>query len=192
MRDRKVDKREMEHLDPYLVIGTGRCGTTTTARILHQNLGVCMGTVFHNSFPQAPFASYEDKEFADINYSLEAGGVNLSQWLQCVTYYIYKRQITNKPWGVKDLYLVDLLGLYLSLFDSPKIIWCVRDKKDTMASWCRVFRESKEEAECVYEMRTMTIKRLLVGRDYLELDFTKKRNEDEIERLIREKWKDKK
>lgn len=176
--------------DPYLIVGTGRCGTSTVARILHENLGVYMGEYFQPPDKGNPQGYYEDQEFVSLNYQLYSAGIDYQHWLGQTVGLIKKRQLMRVPWGIKSLRIVELFGMYLGLFDNPKIILCTRDREDTIESILRSFKSNRKNANRLYVIRTTLIRRFLTGRDYLEIDFTERRNECEIERLIKEKWND--
>ena len=50
----------MKRIDSYLVVGTGRSGTSTVARVMHEKLGISMGNEFvpSNEFNEKGY--YED------------------------------------------------------------------------------------------------------------------------------------
>jgi hypothetical protein len=61
-------------LQSILVVGTGRCGTSTVARVLHEQLGVCMGSRFREADANNPRGFYEDLDALEANQRLLAGG----------------------------------------------------------------------------------------------------------------------
>jgi len=63
----KVESRKFQ---PYLVIGTGRSGTSTVARVLHEKLNVFMGYHFPETTDQNPKGFWEDLEFNEWNKAL--------------------------------------------------------------------------------------------------------------------------
>lgn len=174
--------------NPYLVIGTGRCGTSTVSRILHEELGIYMGGSFLPPDKDNPQGYYEDADFYWLNYNFYKRGMSLKEWLDSVLSLIKKRQELQRPWGIKSVRMVDILGLYLSLFDEPKIICCYRDLKGFSASLKRCYSCSNEQAENTYFFRITIMKRLLESRDYLPLDFTDHLEDEYIENCIKEKW----
>ncbi len=178
--------------DPYLVIGTGRCGTSTVARILHDKLGIYMGESFLQPDEHNPDGYYEDAEFVSFNHRFYRRGLDVQNWLAYTLNLIAKRQSMQKPWGIKSIRITDVLGLYLSFFDKPKLIYCHRKKEDTLASFIRCYSYSQAQAENIYWFRTKVSERLLQGRDYLSLDFTERLDEEKIENQIREKFRIKK
>jgi len=180
----------MNRIDPYLVVGTGRCGTSTVARILHERLGVYMGESFSDPDASNPEGYYEDKEFVYINLEFYHNALDFQEFLGHTVELIKKRNLMQVPWGIKCLRIVELFGIYMGFFDDPKIIWCVRDREDTLESMSRSFTGNPEYAEVLYNIRTTLLRRFLTGRDYLKIDFTQKRDEQEIENLIKEKWND--
>lgn len=177
-----------DYIDPYLVVGTGRCGTSTTAKILHEKLGVFMGSSFVPADKDNPDGYYEDSQFAAYNYRFCRRGLDIQNWLAFVGRLIKERQIEQKPWGIKSVRLGEILGLYLSFFDNPRVIYCKRKLEDTLASFIKCYSWSQSQAENIYWARTKIIERLLQGRDYLSLDFTERLSEEYIEDCIRQKW----
>lgn len=179
---------EREHADPYLVIGTGRCGTSTVARILHEKLGVCMGHSFIPPDKNGPDGYYEDEKFVSLNGRVYRGELDMQDWLIFVKQEIYIRQAFQKPWGIKNIRMVDLLGMYLSFFNNPKIICCHRKKEDVVASFIKCYSSFQKQAEEIYSIRTTIMERLLRGRDCLSLDFTSRLDEEYIKNCIIQKW----
>ena len=49
-----------------LVVGPPRSGTSTTARILHEKLGVCMGHHLVSGNPGNPDGFYEDQKYVEL------------------------------------------------------------------------------------------------------------------------------
>ena len=61
----KFDKTKLTLSSPLssptvLVTGPGRCGSSTVARILHENIGICMGHYLRTGDEQNPKGSYEE------------------------------------------------------------------------------------------------------------------------------------
>lgn len=175
-------------IDPYLVIGTGRCGTSTVARILHERLNICMGESFIPSDEYGSQGYYEDVKFVELNRSLVIGGCNIQEWEPAFRQTIAERQARQIPWGVKNVRIADILGLYLSFFDDPKLILCHRRAEDVIASHKRCYNCTHRNAAATYWTRTIIIQRLLRGRDFLPFNFTERLDEKYIESCIREKW----
>jgi len=181
-------QQEFKHRDPYLVLGTGRCGTSTTARILHEKLGVFMGESFLPPDENNPDGYYEDSEFVSLNHRFYRRGLDVQNWLAYVTRLIAERQMLQKPWGIKSMRMADTLGMYLTFFDKPKLIYCQRNKEDTLASFQRCYSYAPSQAQNIYWFRKTVIDRLLQGRDYLTLDFTNHLTDEYIIDRLKGKW----
>jgi len=165
-------------LDPYIVVGTGRSGTSTVARILHEKLNVFMGERLKSADGFNPQGYYEDEEFKSLDMSFHDDGLAEKDWLRGVLNLIEKRNAMGKRWGFK-LLLAHLLGQYLALFDNPKIIRCVRDKELVLKSLMRCYGMDKAEAEEFWYIREKPLDRILAGRKHLVIDFGAERLEDQ-------------
>lgn len=181
-----------DYKEPYLVFGAGRCGTSTVARILHEQLGICMGDAFIPADKDNPLGYFEDKEFVRLNHQLLVLGFDVRAWMRAVTDLVIARQNKGMPWGIKNIRMAEILGLFLCLFDNPKLIYCIRRKEDTIASFmrCHSFSYTHYDATTTYWYRTRRIERLLQGRDCLSLDFTNHVTDEYIIKAIKEKWND--
>jgi len=180
--------KEMEYEDPYLVVGTGRCGTSTVARILHEKFGICMGYAFFPANQQNSQGYYEDAEFSQLNYLLLRQGMKLQDWFNYVLRLIHVRQVQEKPWGIKDPRMADIFGLYLSFFENPRIIRCRRDMDGVIGSLKRSYGYDEQRCRNLYWIRTKVLDRLLLNRDHLDLDFTTFVPDEQVEEKIKAKW----
>ncbi len=179
-----------DYRDPYLVIGTGRCGTSTVAGLLHNKLGVFMGESFLPPDKDNPDGYYEDSEFVSYNHRFYRRGLDIQNWLAYVLRLISQRQAMGRPWGIKSIRMTEVLGLYLGFFDNPKIIYCQRNMEDTLASFKRCYSWADAQAKNIYWFRKKVADRLLQGRDYLSLDFNERRTDEYIIKAIKGKWKE--
>ncbi len=175
--------------DPFLVVGTGRCGTSTVARLMHTKLNIFMGEKFEPADIHNPDGYYEDLEFGDLhNDFVYHEKITYKTWDNLVKDVIEKRCQLNQYWGFKGGGLSELLGLYFGLFDNPKVIWCIRNKEDTIASMYRSFNMPNALANLLYSCRLARLRRFLTGRDYLALDFNERRSDEYIIEAITRKW----
>ncbi len=175
-------------IDPFLVVGTGRCGTSTVARLMHTKLNIFMGEKFGPADVYNPDGYYEDLEFGKLNndfaYNEE---LTYKAWDGLVTDVIEKRK-EKELWGIKGAGVPELLGLYLGFFDDPKIIWCIRNTEDTIDSMCRSYNICKPAAKILRDCRETRLGRFLTGRDYLTLNFNEHRSDEYIIEAITRKW----
>jgi len=183
-------------LDPYIVVGVGRCGTSIVANILHNKLNICMGDAFdpdRNFHKSNPLGFWEDKEFATANKFFVLGKINFSLWVDHILYTAGTRKHQAKPWGFKDTRTSYLLGFYLSLFEKPRIIYCKRDKGLVVKSLVKNYGYEDEFANLLYDYRAALLDNMLnkVNVDRLIIDFdTRRVTDEEIISLIRNKWRD--
>jgi len=161
-----------------LVLGTGRCGTSDVARILHEELSVYMGSMFHLGDQFNRKGYYEDREFQSLHLSFYMMHLyEISETDQPELWKLWRERFQElldkreEPWGLKDPGIADfpsLLNEYLKL--DPKIILCTRDKEETIQSLMRFKGKSREEMERIYNQRYENNMKAVEGRDYLEID----------------------
>ena len=175
--------------DPYIVIGTGRSGSSTVAGILHNKMEVFMGHEFRKSDERNPGGFWEDVEFASPNWRFLKGKITYPEWIEEIFPVIAKRKGQGIPWGFKDPDATHFLGLYLSFFKNPMIIRCKRKKELVIASLVKNFGYTKEYAENLWDTKETILDYILADRSYLTIYFNKKKISDiEIITAIGEKW----
>jgi len=163
------------------VVGPGRSGTSTVARLLHENLNVCMGHKFREADEDNQDGYYEDLEFKNLNERFITGEVSLGQWETETRKLVNVRRKTYwHNWGLKDPRLCYLLGLYLSFVDLPTIIRCRRDIELVTKSMQKAYGWTKEESENVYKDRNRRLDNLLQGKKVYDIYFTEHKNEEEV------------
>ena len=164
--------------DPYIVFGTGRSGTSFVAGVMHNKLGISMGDEFPPPNETNPDGFWEDKDFYDLNKAFAYHKMPFSEFHSTVQKLIIQRVKKGIPWGLKDSTMAYLLPFYLGLFDSPKLIWCRRDRELTLASLIRCYGWQRDKAIEMIDVRETLIKRALSGREHLEIYFDKERKTD--------------
>ena len=120
------------------VLGVGRSGTSTVARIIHQKNIACMGHEFPQPNGFNPLGYWEDKEVRRLLSTFLTG--NVSSFVVNVE-KLHRNRGCNKPiLGFKHPVLCGVpREVWLSL--QPKAIyWCTRPKEATIVSMMR-FRE---------------------------------------------------
>jgi hypothetical protein len=175
--------------DPYIVIGTGRSGTSTVARIFHEKLDVFMGYEFKQADSANQDGYWEDVDFHNANRGFLIGKMTYPQWIDAIFGVVAERRIKGIPWGFKDPDASHFLGLYMSFFQTPRIIRCTRKKELVVKSLMTKLGHTRKHAENVWEMKEMILDNLLNGKDCLTIRFDENRLTDEtIMKLITEKW----
>ena len=165
-----------------LVVGTGRSGTSEVCEILEQE-GVSVGNRFNLPDQFNPRGYFEDRDFQELNMMFYILGLDrktrnpdaLEEWRKRLDKLIKSKK---EPFAVKDPGIADfpeLLDEYLKY--KPDIIYCKRDKEDTILSLKKFKNLSRKEAEHIYNNRS---KNLEVIKDYLEIDCYSKTKELDI------------
>lgn len=158
-----------------LVVGTGRCGTSIVAKLLHEH-GINMGSSFRSSSEHENGSTYEDVACEQINRRFFSHETNYDQYLNELCLYGRKRK---EPWGVKHPAISYVLGIYLQVFD-PVIIRCLRDERAVIKSCMRCYDFSYKQAERLYRHRTIILDSVLGRVKHLEIDFTERLSENYI------------
>jgi len=178
-----------EYFEPYLVLGTGRSGTSTVARILHTCFDIFMGENFRSPDKNNPKGFWEDIEFRNINNAILTGEANEYQWRNVFEHLIIKRRTMYKSWGIKDPRICDLIKLYLEYFKKPIIIRCNRNMQSIIDSMVSCYGWAYEEAEKLYRHRMSMLDAHLDGREVLEISFDEDISDEKIVELIKDYMK---
>lgn len=179
--------------DPYLVVGTGRSGTSTVAGILHNDMDIFMGHEFVSANYTNPDGFWEDLEFYEPNTAFIVGAINFAEWKKEIAAIISVRWEMDKSWGFKESKIAVLLGFYLGFFKNPKIIRCERKKELVISSLMRCYEHSKKKATAFWHTRETLLDNTLSGKDCLTIHFGEDRVSDtEIIDSIEKKWTNKK
>jgi len=158
-----------------IVLGPGRCGSSTVARLLH-NLGISMGKRFREPDSSNPQGFYEDLDILELNDMLLTG--------QCTINYFQKKldKFINKSEGVKDPRICHLFKYYRKY--PARYILCTRRPQLIIKSMMANYGWSEEESKQLLMVRLNGIDRLLEGRDALRIDFSSKRTDSELTNLL--------
>ena len=176
-------------IEPVIVTGTGRCGSSFVAGILHNDLNISMGLKFEKPSINNPNGYYEDVEIKRNNDDFLKNYKTFLGWATNIKKIMTMRVSRDIPWGFKDPRIADLFGLYLAMFDAPKIIWCIRDKDLVLKSLIEKYQYTQTQAIMQYKSRMQVIGRLLRERDHLQIHFTKEgTKKEDVIRLIHQKW----
>ena len=179
----------MRIYDPYIVVGTGRCGSSFVSGVLHNDLDICMGKEMRGPGPYNVDGYYEDIHFKKYNEMILVGDLTLQGWLKLIQQTIVERRNLGKKWGFKDPRISELLGLYLTFFDKPRIIWCDRDKDLVINSLVKNYEYPVERAEMQYNARNMILNRLIPKTDHVKIYFNgEKVSKDTVIDIVTSKW----
>jgi len=176
----------------YIIIGTGRCGTSSVAKVLHENMGVCMGEEFVRNEVSNQGGTYEDKQIWSLNRLLFKNKINYVDWSYVLQTEIGAREKSGKPWGIKDPMLSYFIGEIIGYCkEFPRIIWCKRNRALVLKSMQKNWANTLKQARVNYQGKDVFLSRVLSHVDHLEIDFKKDWLEDaDIIERIRGKWND--
>ena len=182
---------------PYFVLGTGRCGTSTVARILHEHFKIPMALdedrlrKFHHTNPDG---AYEDWDIYNMNRWFIDGKIGIREWLALCDSHILarKRKWKGQPWGWKDIPSTTFMGLMLLFFDEPpRIIRCMRDRRLVLKSMVKNFVQTRSDAEYQHDSGIIQLDRILQYIPHLVIDFGSEQRSDEwVIKQIEERWPD--
>lgn len=167
-----------------VVVGVGRCGTSTTARILHDKLGVRMvREVFIKPDKWNPQGYYEDRQVKSLQKQVMRHKATAAQFADAIQrWYDY----THSPWGFKLVVLQNTPADILSGLKTRLVIACMRQRKatvDSMHQW-RNWRQDLSHWANVHDERFEATSRMLHGHRVLWLDFSEKRGDEELTEII--------
>jgi len=157
--------------EPIIVVGTGRSGTSSTAKILHEELGISMGREFVTPDDSNPDGFYEDKVLRDTFNECAIKGLPLYTVKKEFEKFIIHQRALNKPWGFKDPRVVDLLNEFLLYFRQPKFVYCTRKAEDIAQSMIKWYNWTYDYAHQLAMNRIEAIEKniILKGYPYVEI-----------------------
>lgn len=154
---------------PYVVVGTGRSGTSMVAGMMNY-LGFYMGVNLVPANRNNPAGHFEDNTFKQLNLSFLKDYISEEEFIEKIETRINMRATEHRFWGWKVPSTALVLDKYFQVTE-PKVIWCKRPKRDVINSMKKSYGWSDEQSEYLYNERTKSIKKALKGKDYLELQF---------------------
>lgn len=162
----------------FFVLGPGRSGTSTVARILHTHFNIFMGEHFRQSDAHNTAGYFEDLEFKNPNELFINSGLPLAQWIIIIEREIKKRN--GKDWGIKDPRLCYLLGFYMCYIENPIFIRCRRDPNQVADSMQKCYGWSRPDTIKMIFTRERYLTRLLAQKTFYEITFNRKKTDEEI------------
>lgn len=160
-------------VEPIIVIGPGRCGTSCVAGVLHQ-LGVFMGWRLVGPDRTNPHGHWEDCEFIWLNGALLNRNIKPTEWASAIDGLAIKRRALRVPWGWKDPQTCNLLPHYLDIFNDPRFLRCVRDHKEIESSIVRAYGHlgwTMTEARVLRDQRERELDRYLPWYKTMTIEF---------------------
>ncbi len=170
-----------------LVLGVGRSGTTTVARVLHERFGVCFG---HHHTMYKWFRKervYEDRHLKrKLEIVKRLGGVGWKSWLR--VYALAHADCTAEYTGAK---ILDLVYMPVEAFEyvAPRlIVRTYRPFESCVESWGRYNKRSRKWNEARYVEREGLLSSLEDRVPMIRMEFEpekKKWVDDEVEEVLR-------
>lgn len=166
------------------VVGTGRCGTSTVARLLHTRCGVNMGT---NLAKRSKIGqTYEDQDFSTLHAAALAGKLSIEEFCHRVLDLTDQR---TEPWGMKCPATADFIYLYREWFPEARYVWCQRDPASALLSIQRVRPKMGEmERILLVYRRIALLKSWLPKHEWwrFQIDFNWQWDEGHLTRVLNE------
>jgi len=169
-----------------LVIGPGRCGSSTISRLLHEKCNINMGEKWvrppDNFNPQG---YYEDFAFGEILKNLLTARVNnedaIKQVKDMLTEVITERVSKYTHWGFKANTLYTALPMVVDLLpEVPVIIRCRRPLHPTVLSWVKTFKSPFRQ--CLVEILLREHIMDMLSKEYIFTDiwFDRQRTDKDL------------
>lgn len=170
---------------PVIVIGPPRSGTTMTARVLQEWLGITMdGRPMRPDKVINPYGWYEDARLVQANTLFMRGTIPIAAWTRRFKRFIRSMEKLNRPWGFKDPRLVPLFTYALSFFRLPTIIRCHRPKEMVVKSFVEKLGWDKEFAIKRYDSDEKSLDTQLKNINHMRIDFNNYVTEEAIMRFF--------
>lgn len=162
-----------------LVLGVGRSGSSTVARLLHTKVGVSMGTRFRDPDEANPLGYYEDLDFLEVNTDATLhGDTRVSRINDLMS---AKRGL----WGLKEPRIPHYWRIYREhIARDTKIIIAERATHLILNSLRQHYGWGEGDSLNLIVERRNGISQLVQGFDSLQLDFTERRSDSEITRIL--------
>lgn len=175
-----------------LVTGTGRSGTSTIARILHERLGVCMGHTFIKATglkkTRNPLGFWEEvhERTEKMTKGLAKGTVSVEQWRCYLDAAHDRHRCRSKLRGYKHPRLAEIPSEKTwKALDPLLVIEAWRPRELVMQSM--IYASPKNVTGCIdrYHLRRTNMDRYLKGVPVFVLKFERVLSDDEVYELLR-------
>lgn len=166
-----------------VVIGTGRSGTSTAARILHTRLGVCMGHKFLKPNKYNSQGYWED-EYLRVEARLLAGGeMSTSEWLELFAKSHKDCRVRLK--GYKKPILSEASPEVWQELNPQLIVRTWREFRTTVESLEKFAGKDTKWCEEYVTRRECGMDVGLVGLPVVTLRYDRQLSDDEVEAILR-------
>ena len=166
---------------PVIVLGA-RSGTSAVARVLQENLGICMDEGPIRKDWRNPKGYYEDHKLMQINriannYKAKFIGTGCNavpaEWVSAFVNFCAVREWKyNGTWGFKDPTSISLIQSMKQFFSHPKWIVCVRPYDDIIKSYVNKLNMKKQIATTILMSLNSIIKREIGNKgSYINMSY---------------------
>lgn len=178
----------MVFVRPVLVVGTGRSGTSTTARLLQERFKIKMvRSDFLRADEWSPKGYFEDVRMKELSRKIMADKITPTEYARRARDW-YTNGHEDVAWGFKLPQTCYHPPEVIDALDPIRIIACLRERTATARSirtWRRgSFRLDETGGYRKYDERMAGLFKLLHGRQVLWLDFSEPRDEEDLAQLI--------
>lgn len=162
-----------------LVLGTGRSGTSTIARLLHTEVGVNMGSRFREPDSANPDGYYEDLDFLEVNTDATLHHEHREALLTQL--FASRKEL----WGIKEPRIPHWWREYRAhVTHDTKIIIASRAPHLIVQSLKEHYGWNEKISLNVIRERREGIDQLTKGFDTLKIDFTDRRLDSEVTKIL--------
>lgn len=179
-----------------IVVGSGRSGTSTVGKILHNELGIYMGRFLKSGDDLNPEGYYEDLVSHALIRTMVAGD-NTTFSVQNYLYIMNTLNEGHLNWGFKDPWVLYLRKELLAELKPRLCVIATRDLNGTLNSWIKLWQRNNKTPmqppkEVIDHYTQLTLDRQNLASqlsdvwpNFVTIDFTKRVSEDEIKTAIR-------
>lgn len=181
-------------MNPVIVIGPMRSGTSAIARVLQERLGILMDEGPIRRDWRNPNGYYEDHRLKKINkialdHRKKQFGTGIDtvpiEWITKLTSWIVERDFRySGNWGFKDPGSVGILKHMHQFFNNPRWIVCNRPIEKIVTSQIEKLKMSRQMAVMSVKVYYYIIERELKGRCSI-VDMSRYRSEKELSVVLK-------
>lgn len=179
-----------------IVVGSGRSGTSSIGRILHEDLNICAGHFLKPPDKFNPKGYYEDLISHSLVRAMAAGdNKQYNPGLYLTLMNGFHKGCLN--WSIKDPWFLYLPDEYLKQLQPKLCIVATRDLQGTLNSWLKIWRANKTSVaqppqKVIDHYTKLTVERQQraeqlqkIWPNIIKIDFTTKVPDEEIKTAIR-------
>jgi len=165
---------------PIIVVGPPRSGTSVTAKVLSEHLGVKMGNVFLNLGEKINQRSYEDMDVVDASTGYSKNQ-DAEVWKVSMSKFFDKMQQGNCPWGFKDPRVAFGMKWIIGHFNGRvSVIRCHRSEALVVKSMMEKLEMKRVVAKHLFDGTNKMLDECLAGVPTISLSFNGQIVDEEV------------